>query len=80
MEETCERLSEKTHVWDVANRPWLLPFIAEKATGPAKSFLLRLIAFASEEDPDKRPDFGELLRRVDGFVKARSRRRRLSNS
>ena len=79
MEETCERLSEKTHVWDVANRPWLLPFIAEKATGPAKSFLLRLIAFASEEDPDKRPDFGELLRRVDGFVKARSRRR-LSNS
>ena len=81
MEETCERLSEKTHVWDVANRPWLLPFIADKATGPAKSFLLRLIAFASEEDPDKRPDFGELLRRVDGFVKARSRRRRrLSNS
>jgi hypothetical protein len=81
MEETCERLSEKTHVWDVANRPWLLPFIAEKATGPAKSFLLRLIAFASEEDPDKRPDFGELLRRVDAFAKARSRRRRrLSNS
>ena len=34
-----------------------------------------MIAFASEEDPDKRPDFGELLRRVDGLVKARSRRR-----
>ena len=27
---TCMRLSEKTHVYDVANRPWLLPFIADQ--------------------------------------------------
>ena len=38
MEETCERLSEKTHIWDVANRPWLLPFIADKATGSREKF------------------------------------------
>jgi len=79
VQKVCERLSEKTHVWDVANRPWLLPFIAEKATGPTQKFLESLIAFASEQDPDKRPDFGELLKRVDAFAKARSRRR-LSNS
>ena len=81
MEEPCERLAETTHVWDVANRPWLLPFIAEKATGPTQKFLESLIAFASEADPAKRPSFEELLRRVDAFAKARSRRRRrLSNS
>ena len=79
VEKVCERLSEKTHVWDVANRPWLLPFIAERATGSVQKFLRSLITFASEADPDKRPDFGELLKRVDAFAKARSRRR-LSNS
>ena len=79
MQKTCERLSEKTHIWDVANRPWLLPFIAEKATGPTQKFLRSLITFASEQDPDKRPTFEELVKRVDAFAKARSRRR-LSNS
>ena len=79
MNKVCERLSEKTHVWDVANRPWLLPFIAEKATGSVQKFLRSLIAFASEQDPDKRPSFEELVKRVDAFAKARSRRR-LSNS
>ena len=79
VEKVCERLSEKTHVWDVANRPWLLPFIAEKATGSVQKFLRSLIAFASEQDPDKRPSFEELVKRVDAFAKARSRRR-LSNS
>ena len=80
MEETCERLSEKTHVWDVANRPWLLPFIAEKATGPAKSFLLRLIAFASEEDPDKRPDFGDCLLYTSPSPRDRTRSRMPSSA
>ena len=82
VQKVCERLSEKTHVWDVANRPWLLPFIADKATGSVQKFLRSLIAFASEADPDKRPSFEELVKRVDAFAKARSRRRRrrLSNS
>ena len=38
MKGTCMRLSEKTHVYDVANRPWLLPFIADKATGGDRLF------------------------------------------
>ena len=57
----------------------MLPFIAERATGSVQKFLRSLITFASEADPDKRPDFGELLKRVDAFAKARSRRR-LSDS
>ena len=35
----CLLLSERTHVYDVANRPWLLPFIADKATGDVRDFL-----------------------------------------
>ena len=36
----CVLISEKTHVWDVANRAWLLPFIADKATkGPERDIL-----------------------------------------
>ena len=67
---TCALLSEKTHVYDVANRPWLLPYIAERATGGDRAFLVALIRHASAEDPDDRPSFAELVgaidRRVDG--------------
>ena len=65
-------LSEKTHVYDVANRPWLLPYIADRATGGDRAFLVALIRHASAEDPDDRPSFAELVaaidRRVDGVT------------
>ena len=70
LEGTCALLSEKTHVYDVANRPWLLPYIADRATGGDRAFLVALIRHASAEDPDDRPSFAELVaaidRRVDG--------------
>ena len=70
LEGTCALLSEKTHVYDIANRPWLLPYIAERATGGDRAFLVALIRHASAEDPDDRPSFAELVgaidRRVDG--------------
>jgi len=73
----CLPLSDKTHVWDVANRPWLLPFIAEKATGAERDLLRSLMGAASAERPEDRPSFQELVRRIDVFAKqARSRRRR----
>ena len=69
---TCALLSEKTHVYDVANRPWLLPYIADRATGGDRAFLVALIRHASAEDPDDRPSFAELVgaidRRVDGVT------------
>ena len=69
---TCALLSEKTHVYDVANRPWLLPYIADRATGGDRAFLVALIRHASAEDPDDRPSFAELVgaidRRVDGLT------------
>ena len=69
-EGTCALLSEKTHVYDVANRPWLLPYVAERATGGDRAFLLALVRRASAEDPADRPSFAELVgaidRRVDG--------------
>ena len=34
----CASISEKTHAFDSANRPWLLPFIANKATAPSATF------------------------------------------
>lgn len=71
----CLPLSDKTHVWDVANRPWLLPFIAEKATGAERDLLRSLMGAASTERPEDRPSFQELVRRIDVFAKqARSRR------
>ena len=69
---TCALLSEKTHVWDVAHRPWLLPYVADRATGGDRDFLVALIRHASAEDPDDRPSFAELVaaidRRVDGVT------------
>ena len=32
-DDRCLMLSEKTHVFDVANRPWLLPYLAKRAAG-----------------------------------------------
>ena len=62
------RLSEKTHVYDVANRPWLLPYIAERATGGDRAFLLALIRHASADDPADRPSFAELVAAIDRRV------------
>ena len=61
-ENACWVLSDKTHVWDVANRPWLLPFIADRAKDPEERDLLRaLIRRASAEAPEARPSFDELV-------------------
>ena len=57
----CLLLSEKTHVYDVANRPWLLPYIAERARGAANDLLLAVIRRASAKNPDDRPSFAELV-------------------
>jgi len=69
------RLSEKTHVFDVANRPWLLPGIAARADDPAsKTFLRGLIRLANQTRPEDRPSFAELLDRLDQFENAHRRR------
>ena len=68
LEGTCALLSEKTHVYDVANRPWLLPYIAERATGGDRAFLLALIRHASADDPADRPSFAELVAAIDRRV------------
>ena len=72
---TCMRLSEKTHVFDVANRPWLLPGIAARAEDPAAGdFLRSLIRLANQTRPEDRPSFAELLDRLDQFENAHRRR------
>ena len=70
-------ISEKTHVWRTSRTgPGCCPSSPRRRRGPRK-VSASVDRLREREDPDKRPDFGELLRRVDGFVKARSRRRRL---
>jgi hypothetical protein len=65
----CMRLSDKTHIYDVANRPWLLPAIADAAEDAAsKAFLRGLIRLAGRGRPEERPSFQELLDRVDRFI------------
>ena len=50
----------------MANRPWLLPFIAERAKDPEDRDLLRsLIRSASAQAPEDRPSFQELVDRID---------------
>ena len=72
---TCALLSENTHVWDVANRPWLLPGIAARAEDPvAGGFLRSLISLANQTRPEDRPSFAELLDRLDQFEKSHRRR------
>jgi len=63
------RLSEKTHVYDVANRPWLLPFIADSAKGRNRRFLRSIIRQAGAGDPTKRPSFAELVDAIDEFLR-----------
>ena len=63
----CVLISEKTHVFDSANRPWLLPFIAERATGAERDLLLTLIRHASAHQPEHRPSFAEMVDHLDRF-------------
>ena len=64
------RLSEKTHVYDVANRPWLLPFIADHASQDRdRRFLRSIIRKAGAGDPTKRPSFAELVDATDEFLR-----------
>ena len=56
-------------IYDVANRPWLLPAIADAAEDPVKKAFLRgLIRVAGRGRPEERPTFQELLDRVDQFI------------
>ena len=48
-------------------RPWLLPFIAEKATGAERDLLLTLIRHASAHQPEHRPSFAEMVDHLDRF-------------
>ena len=63
----CVLISEKTHVFDSANRPWLLPFIAEKATGAERDLLLTLIRHASKARDEDRPSFAQMVDHLDRF-------------
>ena len=61
--------SGKTHVFDVANRPWLLPFIYDRATsGPERELLGELMRLANQRRPKDRPSFAELVDRIDRFA------------
>jgi len=65
----CVPLSEKTHVYDVANRPWLLPYVAAKAADRAAGEFLRgLVRLAGRGRPEDRPSFTELVDRIDRYV------------
>ena len=73
LDGACLLLSEKTHVFDVANRPWLFPFIHDRATsGPERELLGELMRLANQRRPEDRPSFAELVgaidRRVDGVT------------
>ena len=69
LDGTCLLLSEKTHVYDVANRPWLLPFIHDRATsGPERELLGELMRLANQRRPADRPSFAELVDRIDRFA------------
>ena len=69
LDGTCLLLSEKTHVFDVANRPWLLPFIYDRATsGPERELLGELMRLANQRRPEDRPSFAELVDRIDRFA------------
>jgi hypothetical protein len=69
LDGACLLLSEKTHVFDVANRPWLLPFIHDRATsGPERELLGELMRLANQRRPEDRPSFAELVDRIDRFA------------
>ncbi len=70
-DKACLPISERTHIYDVANRPWLLPFIANQARDwKTKKFLRSLIGEANRTLPEDRPSFAELLHRIDVFQKS----------
>ena len=70
-DKACLPVSARTHVYDVANRPWLLPFIADRARDwKTKKFLRSLIGEANQTRPDARPSFAELVHRIDSFQKS----------
>ena len=55
----------------VSNRPWLLPFIADRARDwKTKKFLRSLIGEANRTLPEDRPSFAELVHRIDVFEKS----------
>ena len=58
----CAALSARTHVYDVASRPWLLPFIIATAEDRAAAAVLARLAEAMRApDARDRPSFPDLL-------------------
>ena len=62
----CLGLSEKTHVYDLASRPWLLPAVARRARSPASVAVIeRLCRKARADDPRDRPSFDSMIADLD---------------
>ena len=64
----CAPVSPKGHVFDWANRAFILPAIIRLSSLPKATALLKdLRARMSDRDPDRRPDFADLVEtRVTG--------------
>ena len=70
-DKACLPVSARTHVYDVANRPWLLPFIANQARDwKTKKFLRSLIGEANRTLPEDRPSFAALIHRINVFERS----------
>ena len=68
---TCAALSAKTHVFDFANRAWILGAVRDAATGPEADALAALMARMSAPDPDDRPTFAGALALLDRWNASR---------
>ena len=69
VEALCVPLSDKSQVYDVAARPWLLPLILKLAPDDGTTRALAAIASRmTRPDPDDRPAFSDVLRELDALV------------
>ena len=67
----CERLTTRSHVFDVGAKSWLLPaVIAEARRGPTpqvSNHLEALLEIMTARNQEDRPSFGELLRMIEAL-------------
>ena len=66
----CARLSAATHVFDWANRNWILDHVIALAPKPEAALLRGLKARMSAADPADRPTFSEALAALDRGARA----------
>ena len=64
---TCAPLTYKTHVFDFANRNWILGVVADAASGAEAVALGQLRERMSAADPDDRPTFTEALAALERY-------------